>query len=65
MNREYIVHTHTTGFFTGALSGKKLQDVLNRYGAEGWRLVRTIHEEKKWLILFGREAHFLIFEREY
>jgi len=64
-NRQYIVHTHTTGFFTGTLSAKKLQDILNRYGADGWRFVRSIHEEKKCLSLFGREAHFLIFEREY
>ena len=65
MNRQYIVHTHTTGFFTGALSGKKLQQVLNNYGADGWRLVKNIPEDKKWFVLFGREAHFLIFEREY
>lgn len=60
--REYIVHTFTTGCFTGTLNPMKLQDTLNKYAAQGWRFVRSIHEEKKILGIISREAHFLIFE---
>jgi len=61
--KQYIVHTFTTGCFTGTLNPMKLQDTLNKYASEGWRFVRSIHEEKKILGVISREAHFLIFER--
>lgn len=62
-NKQYFVHTFTTGCFSGTLNPAKLQEVLNHYGAQGWRFVRSIHEEKKILGIISREAHFLIFER--
>ncbi len=65
MQREYHIHALTTGFFSGTLNPRKLQDTLNRYGAEGWRFVRSIHETKKVWGIFSRESHFLVFEREY
>lgn len=63
--RQYVVHTHTTSLFSGTLSPKKLQEVLNAYGADGWRFVKSIHETKRVFFFFGRESHFLVFEREY
>jgi len=61
--KHYLVKPVTTGFFSGSLSEKKLQDFLNQYGSQGWRFVKSIHETKKVWGLFSREAHFVIFER--
>lgn len=58
----YEVEVLATGFFSGALSAKKLQDVLNHRAGAGWTLSRTIKEERRRL-LSSREAVFLIFER--
>jgi len=62
--REYLIKPVTTGFFSGTLSEKKLQDFLNQHGANGWKFVKSIHETKKILGIFSREAHFVIFERD-
>ncbi len=59
----YEVEVLTTGFFSGTLNARKLQDLLNARGTEGWRLTRTLKEER-WQLLMRREAHFLVFERE-
>jgi hypothetical protein len=59
----YEVELLTTGFFSGALSAKKLQDLLNHRAAAGWKLSRTIKEERRRM-LSTREAVFLIFERD-
>lgn len=64
MAHRYLVETLDTGMFSGALSARKLEEHLNRKGREGWKLVRTIHETRKVLGLFSREAHFLVFERD-
>ena len=53
-----------TGFFTGNLSGERLQKALNTMGRDGWRFVRSIRETRRSLGLFRREAHFLVFERD-
>jgi hypothetical protein len=58
----YEVEVLTTGFFSGALSARKLQDLLNQRAGAGWKLSRTIKEERRRL-LSTREAVFLIFER--
>ena len=31
---------------------------------QGWKFVKSIHETKKILGIFSREAHFVIYERE-
>ena len=62
--KDYLVETVTTGFFSGTLKAAKLNAALKKRAAEGWRLARTIHERKRVLLLFSRESHFLIFERE-
>lgn len=53
-----------TGFFSKTLDPKRLTDALNDYAQNGWELARTIHEERKSLGIFRREAHFLVLERE-
>jgi hypothetical protein len=62
--KEYLVSPVTTGFFSGALDPQKFQDFLNKHGRQGWRFVRSIHETKKVFLIFSREAHFVIFERD-
>ena len=62
--KQYLIKPVTTGFFSGSLSERKLQDFLNQHGSQGWRFVRSIHETQKVLGLFSREAHFVIFERD-
>lgn len=62
--KQYIIKPVTTGFFSGSLSETKLQDFLNHYGAHGGKFIRSIHEKKKVLGIFSREAHFVIFERD-
>jgi hypothetical protein len=62
--KNYIVHAYKTGFFTGTMNEKTLEQVLNHYAQQGFRFVRSIHEEKKSFLFFKREAHLLIFERE-
>lgn len=53
-----------TGLFSGRLSASKLERALNLHSGDGWRFAKSIHERKRWLLVLGREAHFLVFERE-
>jgi hypothetical protein len=62
--KEYIVSPLHTGFFSGALDPRKLQDVMNHHARQGWKFLNSIHETKKIFLFFSREAHFLIYERE-
>ena len=62
--KQYIVRPVTTGFFSGALNELKLEAFLNEHAAQGWKFVKSIHETKKILGIFSREAHFVIFERD-
>jgi hypothetical protein len=62
--KEYCVETYTTSFFSGTLKPDVLQARMNIKAAEGWKFVRSIQEHKRVLLLFSREAHFLIFERD-
>jgi hypothetical protein len=59
----YDVDVIVTGFFSGTLKKAKLKDSLNKRASDGWKLSRTIAEEKRVFLIFKREAHFLIFER--
>lgn len=61
---KYKVVPLDTGVFTGALDAEKLSAELNKWANKGWRLKRTIHEERKVLGIFKRESHFLVLERE-
>lgn len=57
----YKVEYFRTRFFSGTLDASHLEKTLNRLGAEGWVLERTIAERKRVLVLFSREVHILIF----
>lgn len=60
----YKTHQFTTGFFTGNINAVKLAKVLNEAGGEGWTLRSHIHETRRMMLLFRREIHILIFERD-
>ena len=62
--KQYVVVPYLTGCISGTISESKLQDMLNAHANQGWKLARTIHETRKVLLVFQREAHFLIFERD-
>ncbi len=62
--KEYTVVQNDTGLFSGSLDPVRLQNQLNKYAAQGWRFVRSIHETRRMLVLFRRECHFLVFERD-
>ena len=62
--KQYVVVPFLTGCMSGNLDPDKLASTLNQHGQQSWRLVRTIHETKRVLGIFAREAHFLIFERD-
>ena len=60
----YKVHTLTTRAFSGTLDPKKLEAALNTHALEGWKFTRSIHETKRVWLIFSREVHFLVFEKE-
>lgn len=64
MAKKYKVVPFLTGCLGGSLNETKLQDTLNDESANGWKFVRSIHEEKRIFVILKREAHFLIFERD-
>ncbi len=62
--KKYHVTTFTTGCWSGTLNPLRLQATLDSEAQQGWRFITSIHEQKRVLIFFHREAHFLIFERD-
>jgi hypothetical protein len=42
----------------------KLEAFLNAHAAQGWKFVKSMHETKKILGLFAREAPVVIFGRD-
>lgn len=62
--KEYLVVPFHTGFFSGTFNPAKFQELLNAHGRMGWKFDRSIHERRRILFLFSREAHFVVFSRE-
>lgn len=62
--KEYLVVPFNTGFFSGAFHPVKFQDLLNAHGRMGWSFSKSIHEQRRILFFFSREAHFVIFSRD-
>lgn len=63
--KQYMVIPFFSGCLSGTIDEKKLTGVLNEQAARGWMLRTTIHETKKVWIIFQRESHFLVFERDH
>ena len=62
--RKYQVVNLDTGYFTGNLSSKKLQDKLNDAAQKGWALEKVIEETRRSMLFFKRETKFLVFSKE-
>lgn len=62
--KQYVVVPFFTGCFGGSLDDKALTSALNEYGSKGWKFTKSIHETKRVFVIFQRETHFLIFERD-
>lgn len=62
--KRYKVVPLTTGCITGNLDPEKLERAINNFAEKGWEFERSIHETKRILGIFKREAHFLIFSKE-
>lgn len=60
---EYAAISKWTGWFGGWGSESDLAAVINGYGAEGWRLVRSENGLFLWMWFYPRRKVLLIFER--
>ncbi len=69
MKKEFRIEVVSEGalgtLFLGAskLPVKKMQDVMNRYGADGWDVSFMLIEKKRMLLFWEREAAVITFSR--
>lgn len=69
MAKEFRVEVVTEGalgtLFLGSskLPVKRMEEVMNRYGAEGWDLAFMVVERKRMALLWQREAAVITFSR--
>ena len=63
-DKEYKVVQVLTNFLSKTLNGSSLENTLNEEARNGYKFVKSIVEKTRFLGIFGREAHFLIFERD-
>ncbi len=62
--KEYNVVPFSGGCITGNISESDLQNTINEYANEGWTLSKTVTDTRRFLLLFNRTTHFLIFEKD-
>lgn len=68
--KEFKVEVVTEGaigtLFLGAskLPVAKMENVMNRYGSEGWDVSFMLVEQKRFLLFWQREAAIITFSRE-
>lgn len=60
----YKVVPFSGGCITGNISESDLQDTINEYASNGWTLSKTVTDTRRFLVVFNRTTHFLIFEKE-
>ena len=69
MSKEFKIEVVTEGalgtLFFGAskLPIRKMQDVMNSYGAQGWDVAFMLIEKKRMLLFWEREAAIITFSR--
>jgi hypothetical protein len=61
---QYKVRTIAGGCITGNLNPNKLESLINVECQGGWRLSRSLVDQQRFLLLFSKNTHFLVFERE-
>ena len=68
--KEYKVLIYAEGmlsslfFGSGKVDPENLENFLNRYAAEGWRVVTIERETRRMLLVKQREAFLIVLERE-
>ena len=62
--KQYKVVSQNDSAFSGKFSPDRLEDVLNKYAKEGWRLVSTIRSQFPSMLGGIREAVVLILEKD-
>ncbi|WP_373501077.1 DUF4177 domain-containing protein [Desulfococcus sp.] len=60
--REGAIGTMILG--ASKLPVKKMEEVMNRYGAEGWEMNFMVLEQHRMLLFWAREAAVITFSRE-
>ena len=69
MAKQYKVEVVAEGalgtLFLGAskLPVKKMEDVMNQYGSQGWDLEFMLVEQKRFMLLWQREAAVITFSK--
>ena len=69
MAKEYKIEVVVEGalgtLFLGAskLPVAKMEEVMNRYGAQGWELEFMVVEQKRLMLFWQREAAVITFSR--
>ena len=62
--KEYCVEMFKPRLFSGTIDPAMLEATINIKASEGWRFIRSINERKRSFVLFSREVHFLVYERD-
>ncbi len=69
MKYEYKTVIYTEGLLGSVLLGEskidpeRFSDMLNEYGAKGWRVVTMERENRRSVLFFNREAFQVVLER--
>lgn len=61
---QYRVLTQKDKFFGGKFEPKKVEEALNSYAAEGWRVVSTATASFQTMLSGNREELIVILERD-
>lgn len=61
--RQYVVESQWAGWWGGYGDERLIEDRLNSFGQEGWRLVRTERIWAWWFWLILRPKLLYVFER--
>lgn len=64
---EIVCEGTLSSMFLGSakLPIKEMENVLNRYGADGWEMQFMIIEKRRMLLLWAREAAVITFSKTY
>ena len=69
MKYQYQTIIYKEGLFSSVILGdskvnpERMSEMLNDYGAKGWRVVTMERESRRSLLFFNREAFLIVLER--
>tara|TARA_B100000401_G_C52774408_1_gene704926 strand:- start:729 stop:947 length:219 start_codon:yes stop_codon:yes gene_type:complete len=63
---EVVTESALSTFFLGSakMPIKKIEEVMNRYGRQGWDVVFEVIEKRRMLLFWNREAMVITFSRD-